>query len=724
MQRMKKYIYCALMALLCIACSKEDDPLMDTPVVIPKTLYAQAPVFESRAVFEDQPVSWDDSETVDSRTYAVIDEGGATYTQYWSPGDAISLFFTTNNLQYQMNSYQDGVLDIGKFDLVGSASEGSALSTHYCYSVYPYKASTEISKRGKITYTFPDVQHYTEDSYANGENGMIAIEPIDTDSVIYFKNFCSYLQLRLIADEGMTKKVSKITLTANNTTDRIAGPATIEIEDENSAPIVEMKRSSSTSKITLDCGSGVTLSQDANNPSKFWFVLPGGFTFTEGFRVTVFLDDNSIYNQSTSKVISIERNHIKPMATLTPIGTITTQAIRYKFKDETITKPYSLTSSFFDENGAPLDVVDQVYDEETGEWVVHLSGTLKTVGGNSFKEQEPELEYIKINNEDESITIGDFAFYNCTAERIEINNDVDAIKVSAFTGSTTKDLVINGNVTTIKQDAGTGSHIETIQISGDIETIEKEAFSGCKEIQSIKFANVGSINEEAFSGCTSLETIDLGNVGSINNQAFNGCTSLETVDLGIVGSINEQAFNGCSSLLTVEMDEIESIGYQAFLSCTNLTTVDIPGVKHLGMGAFRDCISLTEISLMSVVTIEDNAFMDCSGLTTAWISENCTMIGEGAFCNAINLQEVYCYAVYPPFLKTDNYDGSYVFDNVHDDFIIYIPMGSLEDYYLDDEYFEGQEWPDPNIEAEMNWWYEEYEDYLEEVDFSTLIIKK
>ena len=94
MQRMKKYIYCALMALLCLACSKEDDLLMDdTPIVIPKTLYAQAPVFESRAVFEDQPVSWDDSETVNSRTYAVMDKGGATYTQYWSPGDAISLFY-------------------------------------------------------------------------------------------------------------------------------------------------------------------------------------------------------------------------------------------------------------------------------------------------------------------------------------------------------------------------------------------------------------------------------------------------------------------------------------------------------------------------------------------------------------------------------------------------------------------------------------------------------
>ena len=90
------------------------------------------------------------------------------------------------------------------------------------------------------------------------------------------------------------------------------------------------------------------------------------------------------------------------------------------------------------------------------------------------------------------------------------------------------------------------------------------------------------------------------------------------------------------------------------------------------------------------------------------------MIGEGAFCNAVSLETVYCYAVYPPFIKTDNYNSSYAFDNVHDDICIYIPRGS-EDYYLDDEIFEGQIFEDENIEAEVNWWYEEYEDILYEM---------
>ena len=663
MQRIKNYIYCALIALIAFSCDKADAPWENVPVVIPNSFYARThiPDLESRAASEYLVESWDDTETTDSRTYAVVDPDNASeYFQYWTKGDAISVFCTTQNLQYQMNSYKDGILDIGKFDLVGNKSEGSTLSTNYYYSVYPYKAGTEISKKGKVTYEFPEVQHYNADSYANGENGMIAIVPKsewneenDDENVLYFKNFCSYLQLRLVADAGKSKKVSKIILTANNSTDRISGTGTIEIKDENSDPVVEMKRNNSTNQITLDCGTGVELSQDTDNPSKFWFVLPGGFTFTEGFRVSVIFDDSSYHSQKTSKVITINRNHIKPMATLTPIGTTATSAIRYKFKDPTIKDPYPLTSSFFDENGSPLDVIDQVYDEGTGEWVVYLSGTLKTVGGNSFKVKTPEIDYIKISNES-SITISDYAFYNCTANRIEINNNVDAINESAFTGSTTKELVINGDVTTIKPGAGTGSKIENINISGS------------------------------------------------------------------VGSIEEQAFSGCLNLQTVRVDNIETIEYRAFYQCSSLTTVNIPGVKKLGMGAFRSCTSLTEISLMSVVTIEDNAFMDCSSLTTAWISGDCTMIGEGAFCNAINLQEVYCYAFYPPFLKTDNYDSSYVFDSVHEDLIIYIPMGSLDDYYLDDEYFEGQTFDDPNIEAEMNWWNEEYEDFLVEIDFSTI----
>ena len=644
---MKKFIYCLLIALITISCNNRHN----APLDIPKSFCAQTPLPDhnpdkNRAACEDQTESWDDSDIDISRTYAVVDpDNPSEYFQYWSDGDKISVFFTTDNLQYALTSYKE--LDYGIFELAGNETEGDEFKTDYYYSVYPHKESTRINKNGRVTYIFPETQNYNGDSYSNGENGMIAIEPKETHEILYFKNFCSYLQLRLVADAGKPKTVKKITLIANNATDKIVGECTIEIKNENSAPIVNMK-SSATNQLTLDCGTGVELSQDENDPTKFWFVLPGSFTFTDGFSITVVFDDNSIYKKSTSKQITIERNHIKPMATFKPDSTPAYGPIRYKYNDPNINEPYPLENTFFGENGQPLVIVDQIYDEETEEWVVLLSDTLKAIGGNSFKNQDYDIEYIKINNEEESININEFAFYNCTADRIEIFNDIDEIKESAFTGSTIKDLNIDGNVTKINNSAGTGSNIENINITGNITTIEEQAFSGCGDIQ----------------------TFNVGNV--------------------------------------------ETIGYRAFYDCNYLREVNIPGAKYIHAGAFRNCISLKSITLESVITIDDNAFMDCSSLTSVVISENCLMIGEGAFCNATSLETVYCYAIHPPFIKTDNKDSSYVFDNTHDNICIYIPMGS-EDYYIDDMYFEDNPYEGATVNANINWWYEEYEDLLEEM---------
>lgn len=657
MQIIKKIIFCAIIALIAISCDDSNEPWgkpSNTHVVIPRTCYAQTPLpagSKSRAVVEYLPESWDESKIPATRTYAVVDpDNSSEYFQYWSSGDAISLFLTDYNLKYTMQSYKDGDLDIGIFELDGEAVQGYEFNTGYYYSVYPYKEDTYISElwysnTAEVTYVFPELQHYNGDSYANGENGMVAIEPVETDSVLYFRNFCSYLQLRMVSDAGDTKSVKKITLTAKDYNDGISGEGWIELQDENTAPVITMSNGA-TNQITLDCGSGVELSQDTNNPSLFWFVLPGDITFTQGFTVTVVFNDNSYFRLSTSKQISIARSHIKPMATFKPTSVEPNRPIRYKYNDTSIDEPYPLNNTFYGENGEQLDIVDQVYDETTGEWVVLLAGTLKEIGGNSFEGPGPDIEYIKIDNE-ESIYVDEFAFYNCTADFIEINNDVEEIKESAFTGSTVRDLNINGNVTSIKNSAGTGSSIENITVTGNVEIIEEQAFSGCDELQTV---NVGSV---------------------------------------------------------------ETIGYRAFYMCKNLTEVNVPGAKYVEAGAFRQCTSLETITLDSVVTIDDNAFMDCSKLTSVVISENCTMIGEGAFCNAVSLRTVYCHAVTPPFIKTDNDKNSYVFDNTNRNIRIYIPVGSMQ-HYLNKNIFVGNTYDDPKVKAEVNWWYQECRNKLVE----------
>ena len=723
---MKKFIYCVLIALIALSCDKADDPLENTPIVIPKTLYAQASVSDlnSRAVSEYQPEGWDDAETVDSRTYAVVDPDNASeYFQYWSPSNAISVFCTTKNLQYQMNSYKDGTLDIGKFELVGNASQGTTLTTNYYYGVYPYKETTEISKKGKVTYIFPETQHfnreYNGDSYSNGENGMIAIKAKNEwkeneNNTLYFKNFCSYLQLRLFTEESQSKTVKKIILIANDETNKMAGEGTIEIQNENSDPVVKMK-TSATNQITLDCGNGVELSTDMNTPTKFWFVLPGGFTFKNGFRINILFDDYTYYKQSTSKPIGILRNHIKPMETVKPIPEDPTGPLRYKYNDPTFKEPYHLKNTFLDEEGNKLDILDQIYDETTGEWVVLFNGTLKTIGSNSFEEKGEDIEYIKVNNEETPIIINDHAFYDCTADSLIINNDILEVNEYAFASSTINKININGDVTTFKKEAGKSSNIEEININGDVTTFEEQAFSGCTTLKTINMDDVTTIDKQAFSGCIALQTVNIDEVETIGNQAFYMCSNLKTVNVTDVKTIDYQAFNQCAELETVNITNVESIGFQAFYQCEKLSDINLTTVKYIEQGAFRKCTSLTTINLNAVITIGNNAFYDCSQLTSAVISEHCILIGESAFCKAYSLNTVYCYAVYPPFIKT-NKDDPFVFDEeILDDICIYIPLGSAE-YYLDDEYFEDHPYDETLVNYEVNWWYENYEDILQEME--------
>ena len=146
-------------------------------------------------------------------------------------------------------------------------------------------------------------------------------------------------------------------------------------------------------------------------------------------------------------------------------------------------------------------------------------------------------------------------------------------------------------------------------------------------------------------------------------------------------------------------------------------------LEYIGANAFEECTSLGNtsqgaINLSSIISIENGAFWGCDGLTRVDISEYCRMIGEGAFCNATNLETVYCYADIPPFIKTDNSDGSFVFNATSENLCIYIPYESYTDY-TNPNYFINNSGYDSSIKATINWWYNDYEGFLNGVYFQS-----
>ena len=727
---MKKYLYCAFIALITLACSQNDEPSSDiSTLVIPDTFYGQTPVYNtSRALTEVQPESWDGSGTVDSRTYAIVDpDNSKEYFQYWTTNDPISLFFTTQNLKYQLISHKDGDLDVGLFKLVGPKKVGYEIETDYYYSVYPYKENTVIDEWGYINYIFPDTQHYNAqlngDSYSNLENAMVAIEPkVGTDSLLYFQNFCSYLQLQLVDMEAQysNKKVDRIILVANNEADKLAGMCTVELADNTSEgekhapfkPVVYMK-DDATNKITLECG-GVPLSQDKTNPSKFWFVLPGEFTFTEGFVVTVIFDDQTYYRKATKKNIQIQRSHIQPMVPIDPKPEDPSGPIFYRYQDPNNDRhTFPVENTFYGEDGLRLEVVGQKWNPNTREWNILLSGTLKAIGGDSFdkSKSDMDLDYVRVRNGEESISLEPNAFHNCLADSVIVHNDIDDIKLHAFDASTITHLYLHEDVTNFNTDAGSGSMIKEVHVDGNVQTIEYNAFNNCDDLELVNIPNgdasnhANTIGNLAFNDCDNLRTVNYPMVSHVDDGAFDGCNQLLTVNILEAETIGSQAFNGCNSLTTVTISKVERIESHAFNECSNLSTIDLSNVKYIETKAFYNCSSLGSVDISSVIEIGWNAFQG-NNLETVSIPATCTKIGEGAFNLCTNLKTAYCYATKPPFIETDRSDNSRVFADVHADFRIYVPYGKKRTYEGDNAFGP----------TKTNWWKKDYSSIIYEME--------
>ena len=636
---MKKYIYLLIMVLIAASCDKAD-VVQETPADTPFKLSAKITRAESRAVWETQPLNWDGSENVNSRTYAKPEgDGTEYYHQYWSVGDAVSYFKGTQNLMYTSSKTDEGKDEYTTYFNPPTVSPGNGypLTTGYCYGVYPYKEDTKIDENGTVTFTFPNEQEYCEDSYASGYNGMIG-KHRNEEEVMEFLNFCSYLQLEITAssDNISNKRIDRIILKADDEHDLLSGVGTITYN--TSEPEVNMIHELSSNMITLNCKNhNVTLS----SPTKFWFVLPGNFTFSTGFHVTVVFTDGSYFNKSTKThlengnpyKITIDRNHIKRVQSF-EVNQLLTAIIRYRYNNSEDNHANNLfpfndnNPLFMDQEGKPLRY-NHFYNVETGEFNINFSSTdsddpfegiLNSFGNNIFNIDYDDIHYIAVDN-CSNINLNDYVFYFCSADSIAINNDITTIGKQAFSMSTVKKIEINGDVQRIAEQAFLfHGNLQSLEINGQVNVIESLAF---------QYSSIASIN------------------------------------------ISER---------------VTDIGKMAFFACP-LTTAYLPQVEHIGDAAFSNTL-LRNIDLNNVHKIGQDAFKQCSQLETIKISSNCEQIGEGAFvgCGSgtrTKVVNIYLDAKKPPILvesSTDTDEDPFIFDTKNDKFNIYVPAESVDAY--------------------------------------------
>jgi hypothetical protein len=103
--------------------------------------------------------------------------------------------------------------------------------------------------------------------------------------------------------------ISHIELRGNNS-EILAGAAYLSFAEDG---VPEMVVYDGDTTISLNCGEGVTLRDNAASPTEFWFALPPT-TFSDGIEATIYDVDGNAYRQSTTNKVKIVRNTIQPMS--------------------------------------------------------------------------------------------------------------------------------------------------------------------------------------------------------------------------------------------------------------------------------------------------------------------------------------------------------------------------------------------------------------------------
>lgn len=611
---MKKFAILAAVVAL-IGCTQNDeglDNITSTPEKSQTEFYASMPECDTRTYVEDNK-----------------------YLR-WNADDEITVFAGNSYNSHWQFAGEDGA-NSGKFNEIneGGFVTGSPLDLTANYAIYPYDENITITEAGVVSLTLPAVQEYNH-TYANsfgaGANTMMAVTKNTSDNFLAFKNLCGYLKLKFYGDDVTVKS---ITVKGNNG-EKIAGKATVSMA-YGSEPTITMG-DDATDTITIDCGEGVALSNDAVNPTTFWVVIPE-ITFEDGITIEVTDINNQTFSKQTTNAVPIENNLIQPMAALgvayAPAGPANNEIWYTNGSTTEATTPNNT-------NGFGANIISNTYDSTKNCWVIKFDGDVTTIGYGAF-ESCNNLTSVTIPN---SVTkIGPSAFRLCTSlESFTIPNGVKTIGSSAFYYC---------------------GRLASVTIPDSVTEIDSQAFYYCDRLKSVYCKAITPPTRESifcyyddYEESTCYDEMVPGGIIYVPSVSVNVYRNAEWWSLeNIVGydfmcdeiatdehvpANNEiwytatekvdpydaDAFDFNIHIQSNEWDErtgkgvitfdgyVTTIGDYAFLDCTMLTSVTLPNyIKEIGASAFMGCSSLTFVTIPDGVTsIGHYAFNACSSL--------------------------------------------------------------------------------------------------------------
>lgn len=512
--------------------------IVDTEGLIPEVIYAN--------VADEKESEKEDS--VKTRTYIENDS-----QILWHNGDNI-WYCTDQSIGQYKYTGEDGAKK-ATFSPVYVSEHTDQSSYNGTYAVYPHSAKSVYAMDWSqlSTTVYPTRQTYAEGSFGREANIMVAKSETLEDDDLYFRNACGYLVIKLHGSVS----VKEVQLTTGNGKELIAGPATISF-DANDLPQVKMlDTTESSATVTLDCsngGNGVKLSNDANNPTEFWFALPP-VEISSGIRIKVTDTYNCIYSKETTKPVSVTRNRIQPMAALQfAVNSVSNNRFYY-------TRPNNNTNKIeLDGDAFNTTISSHYYDSNIRKFAVEFNGTLTTIGKSAFED-----------------------------------SDISSI-------------ILPETVTTIEEDAFYESNLEEITIPGSVTKIGVDAFYNCESLTSVTFKPNPS-NTPIVIGYSTYLSNEIGpfyysplqyvniNRPFIQASDFDGSSYTRfTPDQSDEGLFSIRDYNKGFTTTVVLGNRLTEIPAYMF-SQLPMQSISIPGsVTKIGNWAFDDCKKLTNLT--------------------------------------------------------------------------------------------------------------------------------
>lgn len=293
------------------------------------------------------------------------------------------------------------------------------------------------------------------------------------------------------------------------------------------------------------------------------------------------------------------------------------------------------------------------------------------------------------------VKIGDLYYnLNTSSQTAEVTSQPNGVTVADIPSYVTYNALEYG-VTSIGNLAfHSCQSLTSVTIPNSVVNIGGSAFSGCSNLLSVNLPEyMTKISDGTFEYCAKLTYINIPEgIDTIGSGAFSQCKSLISISIpNNVTYIGHDAFGGCSSLTSVVIpNNVEGIENGTFAGCTNLASVMLPeNLTWIGNFAFAECSNLTSITIPNKVeVIQYYAFENDSNLTSLTLGSGLMEIG-GAFTGCYKLMHITCFAIAPPILGTNSFQGKIygVFDDiVYSNALLYVPAVSIDTYKVADQW--------------------------------------